>query len=134
MVPNTELIALFDRLPGLDRGELFALAGAHRSNDSARQDAWKAVLEVVAANRAERELDRLRSEVGAWATHLGSITGQEAGSGMVDVLMADARRAAAPAILDAAVALLLGARLTERDRTVLLLPWTRTFADEDESR
>jgi hypothetical protein len=127
--PNTELVALFDRLPGLDRGELFSLAGAHRSNDAALQDAWKAVREVVSATHAERDLDHLRAEVGAWATHLGSITGQEAGSGMADILMADARRAAAPAILDAAVALLLGARLPERHRTVLLVPWMRTFAE-----
>jgi len=126
---DAQLVALFERLPGLDRGELFALAGAHRTVDSARQDAWKAVHEVVTADRADRDLDRLRTEVGAWASHLGSITGQEAGSGLSDLLMADARRAAAPAILDAAVAFLLGARLPERDRDVLLGPWRRAFAE-----
>ena len=42
---------------------------------------------------------------------------------MSDLLMADARRAAATAVLDAAVALLLGARLSERDRAALVQPW-----------
>lgn len=126
---NAELDALFDRLPGLDRGELFALAGAHGSRDSAREDAWAAVRRAVSADHLERDLDRLRSEVGAWATHLGSITGQEAGSGLSDLFMADARRAAAPAVLDAAVALLLGARLEDHERAVLLGPWNRVFAD-----
>lgn len=126
--PRIELDELFDRLPGLDRGELLALAGAHHAKDPAREDAWRAVHEVVAADHVERELDRLRSEIGAWATHLGSITGQEAGSGMSDLLMADARHAAGPAVLDAAVAFLLGPGLPERDRTALLRPWERVFA------
>lgn len=126
---NAELDALFDRLPGLDRGELFALAGAHGSRDAAREDAWTAARKVVTDDHLERALDRLRSEVGAWATHLGSITGQEAGSGLSDLLMADARRAAAPAVLDAAVALLLGDRLPERDSEALLRPWNRVFAE-----
>jgi hypothetical protein len=126
--PSIELDQLFNLLPGLDRGELFALAGAHHAKDPAREDAWKAAHRVVTAAHVERELDQLRSEVGAWATHLGSITGQEAGSGMSDLPMADARRAAAPAVLDAAVAFLLGPRLPERDRAALLRPWRRVFA------
>ncbi len=123
-----ELEELFARLPRLDRGELFALAGAHHVRDAAREEAWKSVREVVATDRVEQDLDRLRSEIGAWATHLGSITGQEAGTGTSELLLADARRAAAPAVLDAAVALLLGSRLPERDRTVLLRPWRRVLA------
>ena len=126
--PRSELDDLFDRLPGLDRGELLALAGAHGVKDPARVEAWRAANKVVTADNVERDLDRLRTEVGAWATHLGSITGQEAGSGMSELVMADARRAAAPAVLDAAVAYLLEARLTERDRTALLRPWMRVFA------
>ena len=126
--PRSELDDLFDRLPGLDRGELLALAGAHRVKDPAREEAWRAANKVVTADNVERDLDRLRTEVGAWATHLGSITGQEAGSGMSELVMADARRAAAPAVLDVAVAYLLEARLTERDRTALLRPWMRVFA------
>jgi hypothetical protein len=42
--------------------------------------------------------------------------------------MADARRAAAFAVLDAAVALLLGARLPEPHRTTLLGPWESVVA------
>lgn len=126
---NAELNHLFDRLPGLDRGDLFTMAGSHRGAEAARQQAWRAVREVVAASHAERDLDRVRSQVGAWATHLGSITGQEAGSGTSEVLLADARRAAAPAVIDAAVAFLLGPRLSSRDRAALLGPWARVVGE-----
>ncbi len=125
---NPELEALFARLPVLDRGELLALAGARHPEDPAREMAWKSVRDAIAASHAERELEQLRSEVGAWATHLGAITGQEAGSGMSDVLMADARRGAATAVLDAAVGFLLGARLPERDRAALVRPWEDVVA------
>ena len=120
---NPELEALIARLPFLDRGELLALAGERQPEDPAREAAWESVREAISASHTEDELERLRSEVGAWATHLGAITGQEAGSGMSDLLMADARRAAATAVLDAAVALLLGARLSEQDRAALVRPW-----------
>ena len=120
---NPELEALFARLPLLDRGELLALAGARQPDDPDRETAWASVRDAITASHTERELEQIRSEVGAWATHLGAITGQEAGSGMSDLLMADARRAAATAVLDAAVALLLGARLSERDRAALVRPW-----------
>jgi len=42
--------------------------------------------------------------------------------------MADARRAAAYAVLDAAVALLLGPRLPEPHRAALLRPWKSVAA------
>jgi hypothetical protein len=42
--------------------------------------------------------------------------------------MADARRAAAPAVLEAAVALFLGTRPPEPDPAVLLGPWESVVA------
>jgi hypothetical protein len=120
---NTGLEALFGRLPSLDQGELFELAGAHDAEDPVRAQAWTSVQEVVSADHLERDLDEVRSEVGAWATRLGTIAGQQIGSGMSNQLLGDARRAAAPAVLDAAVALLLGARLPESERAALLGPW-----------
>ena len=120
---NSDLEALFDRMQGMDRGELLALAGAHDDEDPARAHAWTSVHQVVSADHLERDLDQVRSEVGACATQLGAITGQQIGSGMSHQLLVDARRAAAPAVLDAAVAFLLATRLTEPDRTALLRPW-----------
>jgi hypothetical protein len=125
---NFELDALFARLPGLDHGELLALAGEHGTEHQAREHAWETVHRVVSAEHVERDLDRIRSQVGSWATQLGSIAGQQIGSGMSDEPMADARRAAAPAVLEAAVAYLLGTRLPEPDRAALLRPWESVIA------
>jgi hypothetical protein len=115
-----ELVA---RLPNLDRGTLLALAAAHDGPDPDRERAWDDARVVVRRERMEQDLDRLRDDVGRWATRLGAVTGQEAGSGMTELLLADVRRGAAPAVLDAATALLLGDRLTEADREALLRPW-----------
>jgi len=121
--PNPELDALYARLRRLDPGDLLALAGAYGANDPAREAAWQAVHGIVAAGHLEGDLDRVRATVGTWAARVGSIAGQQIGSAMGDQPMTDARRAAAPAVLDAAVALLLGDRLTADDRTALLRPW-----------
>ncbi len=125
---SPELGALLGCLPRLNRGELFGLAAAHRCPSAAREAAWAEVRAVVAGEGLERELDQVRSEVAGWATHLATITGQEAGAGMTEMLMTDARREAATAVLDAAVALLLGDRLGEEHRRALLGPWRRVRA------
>ena len=49
--------------------------------------------------------------------------GDEAGSGLADLMLADVRKAAAPTLLDAAAGLLYQDALSESDRTVLLDPW-----------
>ena len=127
---NPELDALFARLPRLDSGQCLALAAACRAEDPAREDAWAAVRTVVANGHLERDLDRVRSEVAAWATRLGggAISPREDGFDPSELLMADARRAAAYAVLDAAVALLLGPRLPEPHRAALLRPWKSVAA------
>ena len=125
---NAELDALIARLPGLDRGELLALAAEHAAGDPAREEAWRTVREAVTASHMERDLDRVRSEVAAWATHLSALTVQQLGSGLSDQLLAEARREAAPAVLDAAVAFLLGTTLPDQDRAALLRPWESVFA------
>jgi len=118
-----EVADLLDRLPYLDRGDLLALAGAQHTRDLARRAAWQAIEAAAAAQDGGRDLDRLRSEVGAWATRLGAIVGDEAGTGLADLMLADVRRAAAPAVLDAAAALMFGDDLPDPDRATLLAPW-----------
>jgi hypothetical protein len=49
--------------------------------------------------------------------------GDEAGSGLADLMLADVRKAAAPTVLDAAAALLYQDAMSESDRAVLLDPW-----------
>jgi hypothetical protein len=126
---NTELDALFARLQRLDRGDLLALAAAHAEGDPAREEAWDTVRDVVSADHLEPDLDRVRSRIGTWATHLGALTVQQLGAGLSDQLLADARREAAPAVLDAAVAFLLGARIPESDRAALVRPWDCVLAE-----
>jgi hypothetical protein len=125
---NTDLDALFARLPGLDRGDLLALAAEHGAADPAREEAWRTVREVVSAAHMERDLDRVRSKVAEWATHLSALTVQQLGGGLSDQLLAEARREAAPAVLDAAAAFLLGTMLPDPDRATLLRPWESVFA------
>ncbi len=126
---NPELDALIAGLPSLDAGQLFALAGEHSADDPAREAAWEAVRQVVKAGHLERDLDGVRADVGTWATHLGSLTGQLIGTGMSDEPLSEARLAAAGAVLDAAVAMLLGDRLEERDRAALMGPWESVFEE-----
>ena len=114
---------LLAELPYLDRGELLALAGAQKQQQAARRAAWRAVEDVAASRDGGRSLDRLRHEVAAWATRLGAIVGDEAGSGLADLMLADVRKAAAPTVLDAAAALMFQEDLSESDRAVLLDPW-----------
>lgn len=111
---------LLERLPYLGQGELMALAGAHEAEGDARRAAWRAVEAAARARDGGRDLDRLRAEVTAWATRLDVIVGYETGTSSQVV---EARRAAAPAVLDAAAALLLADDLPEADRAVLLGPW-----------
>lgn len=118
-----EVADLLAELPYLDRGELLALAGAQRRDQVARRAAWQAVESAAGTQDGGRELDRLRHEVAAWATRLGAIVGDEAGSGLADLMLADVRKAAAPTILDAAAALMYGDHLSEADEAVLLDPW-----------
>jgi len=116
---------LLDELPYLDRGELLLLAGAQTKDQGPRRAAWRTVESAAQLHDGGRELDRLRHEVAAWATRLGTIVGDEAGSGLADLMLADVRKAAAPTILDAAAALLYSDDLSETDRNVLLDPWLR---------
>jgi len=126
---NAELDALFDRLPRLDRGDLLALAAEHAEGDPEREAAWETVRQVVSANHLEPGLDEVRVRVGTWATHLSALTVQQLGAGLSDQLLAEARREAAPAVLDAAVAFLLGAMIAEGQRAALLRPWESAFAE-----
>jgi transposase-like protein len=91
--------------------------------------AWRSV-ESAAVRDAVRGLDHLRELVGAWATRLGAVVGDEAGNGLVDLTLANARRAAAPTVLDAAVALLYRNELSEPEHDVLLAPWLSIVAGQ----
>ena len=118
-----EVADLLAELRYLDRGELLALAGAQKKEQVARRTAWRAVESAARSQDGGRRLDRVRNEVAAWATRLGAILGDEAGTGLADLMLADVRKAAAPTVLDAAAALMYADDLSEADRAVLFDPW-----------
>ncbi len=118
-------------LPSLRLDEFMVLAAAHRQPDPARDVAWKAARAVIAREGLDAEVEDLRSTIIAWAIQPVSTPTQWAeipmGSGPAEQ---DSRRAAAPSLLDAAIALYLGDALDISDRDALLGPWRRLWADE----
>jgi hypothetical protein len=118
-------------LPELRGDELRVLAAAHHRVDRARGAAWQAARVVIAQDHLGSEVERLRSLVTGWATRSVSGATQWAEITMANGLMEqDARRAAAPALLDAAIALFLGEALDSAHRDVLLGPWRRLSQPE----
>ncbi len=110
-------------LPRLDRGQLLAIEAAWESTDpAARAIAWTTVQGRAVASGREKDLERGREAIVHWASTPEAITGQESGT-RLDLLLTDLRRRAAPALIDAAAAVLLGDALDEGTRDVLLSPW-----------
>jgi hypothetical protein len=121
--PGGDLDRFLDGLSALDRGQLLAIAGTWETADStARAAAWRSARRVAEALGWTHELDRTRETVAGWATTRLAITGWDSGAGMDRVLI-DIRGRAAPALMDAAAAILLGDRLDEPSRAALLAAW-----------
>ena len=119
-------------LPELRRDQLMVLAAAHRRADPAREAAWEAARAAIAADGRDAELERLRSLITGWATRPASTPTQWAEIPMAGGLLEqDVRRAAGPALLDAAVALFLGESLGVLDRDALLRPWHSLSAERE---
>lgn len=127
-----EFLATF---PGLRIDQLMVLAAAHHRPDPARVAAWEAARTAIAREGLDAEIDELRSMIIAWASRPASTPTQWAeipmGNGLAEQ---DGRRAAAPALIDAAVALHLGAALDISDRDALLGPWRRLRVGEAPAR
>lgn len=114
----------FSVMATLRRDQLMALAAAHSEPDPRREQAWASARSIIERDGLAAEVDRLRSEVINWATRPASSPMQWAEILMADGLLEqDVRRAAAPALLDAAVALFLGEALDAADREAMLRPW-----------
>jgi hypothetical protein len=72
------------------------------------------------------ELQRLQGHIVQWTGASGARSGLwTGGSPGRDLMLADLRRQAAPALMDAATAVVLGNALEERYREALLAPWKR---------
>lgn len=116
---------LLTRASDLDEAALLRMAAtlsANRTDElaTARHEA----AEIARNEGLSRSCDEFSSVVTRWATNDGARSGGYSFASPANALrLADARRAAAPAVLDAAIALLLGSRLSASSRRVLLKAW-----------
>ena len=126
-----ETEALDDFLSDLDdlgQGELLALDAAWRGADPiARRTAWLGASRAAQKHGLAREIEAVCDQTMHWATRgdnrppLYHIVGDDIG-------WLRLRTAAAPALVDAAVAIAMAPYLNERDREILLEPWDCVMA------
>lgn len=115
----------------LQRGELIALSAEPSPAEASVRSVARAMAQRAAA-RARRagEIGRLESELLAWSSVGGAGAGAWAPVGLPgDLMLEDLRRAAVPALIDAATALALGERLDPGSRDALLARWRQVMGD-----
>jgi hypothetical protein len=124
MTGTTELTAFLAHLPDLEPGELLKLAATQRSADHSPLDRAHASARM-AADRigSTAQLFDLQDEILHWAEAKGAVSGAWAGVADAPLLLADARRQAVPALVDAGTAFLLGDALDSTSRGVLTRAW-----------
>jgi hypothetical protein len=132
--PQAELDALLAGLDLLTDDDVWYLADLWAKEDeAARREAWAKAKTAIERSGLTRELDRIRSSVGAWmqanSSDFTGIAGVIGSSGQG----ASGRRGAAPAFIDAAAAILAGDALDEDEQKVLLGPWRGLGEDEPEA-
>jgi hypothetical protein len=111
------------RANDLDNGSLLVLAAGPASStelDAARGRARQTIHRLG----LDAALERMEDAVAVWGfAEVPRTAGGWAWSAPGQDLAADLRRQAAPALLDAMMATMLGAALDEGDRELLLAPW-----------
>jgi hypothetical protein len=116
-----DLPSLLDLLPSFDTADLMAIEAAYRGADVEALTAARATATAAAKELGlGEELDRLQGSILQWA---GSTIFQNAAypfAGLSDRMLREARIAAVPALVDAAVALLLDAGISDEQRELLL--------------
>lgn len=125
MTGTTELTAFLTELPDLAPSELLRLAATQRSADHSALDRAHASARMVADRiGSAAQLADLQDKIIHWAEAQGAASGAGAGVATgAPLLLADARRQAVPALVDAGTALLLGDALDSTSRGVLTRAW-----------
>ena len=114
----------FEYLEHAEADLLLALSAAWRAvEEQAREEAWTRVHDAAKRTRTERGVETVRDRAMHWAGRSGYSYGEITAYGGGQPLWGDVRRQAAPALVDAAVAIALGRRLDSASREVLLGPW-----------
>jgi hypothetical protein len=116
---RTAVDRLLAALPDLNRGQLMEIAATWASeDDAATMIALARARDHARSSGREEDLKNSEDAIGHWATTPALPIGSAQ-----DVLVADLRRGAAPALAAAAAALLAGDSLDRHDRDLLLAAW-----------
>ena len=131
---RAEIDELLASMEMLDDEDVDFLAEMWEKEDqSARGNAWALAKPAIDKAGLMKELDRVRMSVGEWmrtsSSDFQGIEGLMGSSGGP----AGARRAAAPAFIDAAAAILAGDALDADARQVLARPWRSLTEEGSES-
>jgi hypothetical protein len=120
-----ELNAFLNGLPDLDQSTLLALSVRPTiDEEKSLRNARRTARRVATVAGLIDDLDSLRGQIVTWSGANGARSGIWAPDlASSDVLLADIRRGAAQAILDAATATLLGDALDLHSREVLVERW-----------
>lgn len=124
-MPDSDRLSSFlSRVAQLSNGELLVIVASGERNDrTAEQQAMRVAERAAKAAGMGRELDRARDQLIAWATDQGTGSGRLSGFPMPETLVGNARRRAAPELINAAFAIALGDRLPREVSDLLLFAW-----------
>lgn len=119
------LDAFFDAASKLSVGTLMRLAAAHQAQEIDQlSDARAQAMELAERLGMESDADRLVGAITQWASASAPTRGQYTYAGPTrDILLADARLRATPALIDAGLAALLAEDLDPDDAAILRTAW-----------
>ena len=118
------LLAYLDAIAHLDQQQTRRLAAAWRVIDPRdRERAWARVRTYATRSGRQRVLDDVRTSIEDWGRAAGGSPWTWSFGTMTDVDRGNLRRAAMPALLDGAVAVLARDELDAADRDALAGPW-----------
>jgi hypothetical protein len=122
---DSEFLTLLIVASELDSGALLMLGAEPSPTEAAEHARARAAARAGVARRGlSSELERVGAEIVRWSGVGGAGSGVYAPvSAPGDLLLADLRRQALPALLDAAMALALGDALDPASRETLLVRW-----------
>jgi hypothetical protein len=124
------LDSILSRIPTIDPSSAMAMRVAWDRQDAAlRRDAWRTGADAIAGTDGEDAVTLGRNAVEHWirAAGAGGIVKTLDSSDRLGGL--DARVAAAPAILDAVLAVAAGTALDQDQRHLLMAPWRAAMSD-----
>ena len=123
LIDTVEMADFFERLDHLNQEQLLAMRAAwHAIGRQTHEEAWAVVRAVGVDEGLTKEIDRVRKRALRWASR-GSNTIPYRISD--DVTWQKIKIEAGEPIVDAALAIALGARLDGATRETLLGPWLR---------